>query len=191
MDTHAGCEVSGREAGLMELADKVLDLRPGPIASPRVGGWNVHSLRLPRLGLTRTPWGSANAYGWDANGHGNHAAGILGGHWPDLNHCGMAPKARLLSYKVLGDEGKGGDAKIIKCLDHIDEANRKSLGLRTSARLAPFNLDPSAVGTTRYATDFGGFDDTGFLRSIPPASRATPRCPASGQSPWTSALATL
>ena len=46
----------------MELADEVLDLGPGPIASPRAGGWNVHCLRLPQPGLTRTPWGSANAY---------------------------------------------------------------------------------------------------------------------------------
>ena len=46
----------------MELADEVLDLGPGPIASPRAGRWNVHCIRLPQPGLTRTPWGSANAY---------------------------------------------------------------------------------------------------------------------------------
>ena len=27
----------------MELADEVLDLGPGPAASPRIRGWNVHS----------------------------------------------------------------------------------------------------------------------------------------------------
>jgi hypothetical protein len=27
----------------MELADEVLDLGPGPVASPRIRGWNVHS----------------------------------------------------------------------------------------------------------------------------------------------------
>jgi hypothetical protein len=27
----------------MELADEVLDLGPGPVSSPRIRGWNVHS----------------------------------------------------------------------------------------------------------------------------------------------------
>jgi hypothetical protein len=43
VDTHAGCEVFGREAGLMELPDEVLDLGPGPVASPRITGWNAYS----------------------------------------------------------------------------------------------------------------------------------------------------
>ena len=46
----------------MELADEVPDPGPGQAASPRVSGWNVHSLRRPRPGPTRTPWGSEDAY---------------------------------------------------------------------------------------------------------------------------------
>ena len=39
---------------------------------------------------------------------------------------------RLVSYKVLNDDGDGSDAKIIKALDHIYELNRNALVARRS-----------------------------------------------------------
>ena len=64
----------------------------------------------------------------DADGHGTHVAGIIAGSserglevGPDgeTDLRGVAPRARLVVYKVLNDEGQGEDAWIIKALDHI------------------------------------------------------------------------
>jgi subtilisin family serine protease len=68
--------------------------------------------------------------GWDGNGHGTHVAGIIAGEHEKLGIQGIAPKARLWCYKVLDDHGEGGDAKIIKALDHIYTVNDNSPQLR-------------------------------------------------------------
>ena len=68
----------------------------------------------------------------DADGHGTHVAGIIAGAsepglevGPDGERDlrGVAPRARLVVYKVLNDEGQGEDAWIIKALDHIARQN--------------------------------------------------------------------
>lgn len=67
--------------------------------------------------------------GVDRNGHGTHVAGIVGGSMEAPRLSGIAPSVRLRSYKVLNDDGSGSDAKIIKALDHIYEANRNASDL--------------------------------------------------------------
>ncbi len=84
-------------------------LKPGAIAE-----WNPKS--HPKLGV-------------DRNGHGTHVAGIIAGGMRDFGISGIAPSVRLNSYKVLDDDGRGTDAKIIKALDHIFEMNRNSASL--------------------------------------------------------------
>lgn len=90
--------------------------------------------------------------GWDGNGHGTHVAGIVGGHMPSLRISGIAPRVRLWSYKVLDDDGGGGDAKIIKALDHIHEVNRSSPALRIhGVNLSlggPFDVETFGCGDT-------------------------------------------
>ncbi len=70
----------------------------------------------------------------DATGHGTHVAGIIAGGI-DMVHdakgnahpmFAMAPKCRLHIYKVLGDDGSGRDASIIRALDHIADLNEQS-----------------------------------------------------------------
>lgn len=70
--------------------------------------------------------------GDDPNGHGTHVAGVIAGGLqavggptgPDL--LAMAPKARLVTYKVLADNGSGYDAWILKAIDHIWHQNQNS-----------------------------------------------------------------
>lgn len=70
----------------------------------------------------------------DAVGHGTHVAGIIAGGVPMVHDAdgnahpmkGMAPKCKLHVYKVLGDDGTGRDAYIIRALDHIAELNERS-----------------------------------------------------------------
>lgn len=64
----------------------------------------------------------------DPDGHGSHVAGIIAGETPDGDDVprGIAPKTRLVVYKVLNDRGEGEDAWIIKALDHIAQQNENS-----------------------------------------------------------------
>lgn len=62
----------------------------------------------------------------DRDGHGTHVCGIIAGSAPpgaDRRQRGVAPRARLVVYKVLDDRGEGEDAWIIKALDHIARQN--------------------------------------------------------------------
>lgn len=65
----------------------------------------------------------------DPNGHGTHVGGIIAGGPDPAKYPGLAgissvaPDARLVSYKVLANDGSGNDAWIIKAIDHIWEQN--------------------------------------------------------------------
>jgi subtilisin family serine protease len=59
----------------------------------------------------------------DPHGHGTHVAGIIAGGMDKFELFSVAPKARIVSYKVLGDDGYGNDAWIIKAIDHIWQQN--------------------------------------------------------------------
>jgi subtilisin family serine protease len=68
----------------------------------------------------------------DINGHGTHVSGIIAGGIKgvggdqECNLLAVAPRARLVSYKVLGDDGGGNDAWIIKAIDHIWAENERA-----------------------------------------------------------------
>lgn len=71
----------------------------------------------------------------DTDGHGTHVAGIISGEAKKnkngtkiYNERGVAPRTRLVVYKVLDDKGQGEDAWIIKALDHIAEQNENVTG---------------------------------------------------------------
>jgi subtilisin family serine protease len=68
----------------------------------------------------------------DPNGHGSHVAGIIAGGTEAAGGgegeamLAVAPRARLVSYKVLGDDGYGNDAWIIKAIDHVWAQNESA-----------------------------------------------------------------
>lgn len=71
----------------------------------------------------------------DGNGHGTHVAATIAGTLTlprdDKDKSvttlqGMAPEAKLYGFKVLGDNGHGEDAFIIKALDTIAELNERA-----------------------------------------------------------------
>ena len=68
----------------------------------------------------------------DKDGHGTHVSGIIAGQsapgdangpGSERDLRGVAPKASLVVYKVLNDQGQGEDAWIIKAMDHIARTN--------------------------------------------------------------------
>ena len=67
----------------------------------------------------------------DPDGHGTHVAGIIAGEHDALNggFSGVAPKTKLVVYKVLDDDGFGEDAWIIKAIDDIYRRNDAGVGL--------------------------------------------------------------
>jgi subtilisin family serine protease len=69
----------------------------------------------------------------DRNGHGTHVAGIIAGACSVVDEArknrdfsGMAPKCSLIGMKVLGDNGNGNDAWIIKALDLVAGMNERA-----------------------------------------------------------------
>jgi hypothetical protein len=72
---------------------------------------------------------TATAAATDADGHGTHVSGIIAGDSRQPGGPrGVAPRAKLVVYKVLNDQGQGEDAWIIKALDHIAEQNENVTG---------------------------------------------------------------
>lgn len=84
----------------------------------------------------------------DPNGHRTHVAGIIAGGMTDLKISSVAPKTRLISYKVLGDDGGGNDAWIIKAIEHVWTQNE------TARRLVIQGVNLS-LGGPFDATSFG------------------------------------
>lgn len=69
----------------------------------------------------------------DGDGHGTHVCGIIAGESEDDEGqvlAGMAPKAKLVVYKVLDDDGNGEDAWIIKAIDDIHRRNAAGSGVK-------------------------------------------------------------
>lgn len=62
--------------------------------------------------------GEAN-WGHDGYGHGTHVAGIIGALDNDRGVIGVAPGARIWSFKVLGDDGSGSFASVLCGVDQV------------------------------------------------------------------------
>lgn len=118
------------------------------ISEPR-GGFVTYRNGAPVL-----PAGAADFI--DRSGHGTHVAGIIAGQYPHsleddneaLVFCGMAPKAKVHSFKVLDDRGQGEDAWILIALDKIARINEQSQVLRIHGINLSLggNFDPSVYG---------------------------------------------
>jgi serine protease AprX len=85
---------------------------------------------------------------YDDHGHGSHVAGIILGNGFDSDgkQVGMAPRASLVSLKVLDQDGRGSISTVIAALDWV-AANAKAQNIRV------VNVSAGAAVTESYWTD--------------------------------------
>jgi serine protease AprX len=98
---------------------------------------------------------------YDDNGHGSHVAGIIGGNGYDSlgEKTGIAPKATLVSLKVLDADGQGTISNIIAALGWVVK-NAKTYNIRVvnmsvGARIAESYLTDPLTLATKVLTDQG------------------------------------
>ncbi|SDI03096.1 subtilisin [Alteribacillus persepolensis] len=81
----------------------------------------------------------------DDNGHGTHAAGIIGANQPQSGLMGVAPRADLYAVKVLDDSGNGSITQILDGLEWAMEQDvdviNMSFGTLTDSRPLEAMLD--------------------------------------------------
>jgi hypothetical protein len=68
----------------------------------------------------------------DPDGHGTHVCGIIAGQGSQngFEYAGLAPRAELIVYKVLDENGEGEDAWIIKAVDDIFRRNQAAAAIK-------------------------------------------------------------
>jgi subtilisin len=65
--------------------------------------------------------GDTPDYGMDGNGHGSHVAGTIAARANGIGVVGMAPSARIHSYKALNAEGSGSFASVLCAIEAAAE----------------------------------------------------------------------
>ena len=108
---------------------------------------------------------------FDDNGHGTHVAGIIAAQMNGQGVVGVAPGARLYSYKVLGADGSGDYSGMIAALeraslvDHVQVINMSLGGSTPSQALADEVAAVYARGTIMVAAS-GNVDPTNFYQLL-------------------------
>jgi subtilisin family serine protease len=133
------CSMQGGATwGLTRVSNKELDLSL-PFTYPSTGGASVLSF-IVDTGINighvefegRATFGFKADKSWsdtDANGHGTHVAGTVGG-----KTYGIAKRTNLIAVKVLGDNGSGTNAGVIAGIDYVTKYDKK--GKRASANMS-------------------------------------------------------
>jgi hypothetical protein len=86
---------------------------------------------------------------YDGFGHGSHIAGIIWNKLKDQDtgvYLGIAPDAKILSVRVLGEDGSGTYADVIEGIQYV-VANKYTYNIRV------MNMSLSAYATTPYFED--------------------------------------
>ncbi len=89
----------------------------------------------------------------DVHGHGTHCCGVIAAAENDTGVVGVAPKAKLLVGKVLGDNGSGGGRGIAAGIRWAADSGADLI----SMSLGSGSPDPAIHAAVKYATAKGVF----------------------------------
>ena len=148
--TGAGIGVAIIDSGVASWHD---DLTRGGVTKTFPYGDQRVAKFVDFVGTKTTPY--------DDNGHGTHVAGIIAGNGYDSNgeKAGIAPKASIISLKVLDANGQGTIGNIIAALNWV-VANRVTYNIRVvnmsvgASIKESYLTDPLTLATKR-VTDLG------------------------------------
>ena len=148
--TGAGIGVAIIDSGVASWHD---DLTRGGVTKTFPYGDQRVAKFVDFVGTRTTPY--------DDNGHGTHVAGIIAGNGYDSNgeKAGIAPKASIISLKVLDANGQGTIGNIIAALNWV-VANRQTYNIRVvnmsvgASIKESYLTDPLTLATKR-VTDLG------------------------------------
>jgi serine protease AprX len=148
--TGAGIGVAIIDSGVASWHD---DLTRGGVTKTFPYGDQRVAKFVDFVGTRTTPY--------DDNGHGTHVAGIIAGNGYDSNgeKAGIAPKASIISLKVLDDNGQGTIGNIIAALNWV-VANRVTYNIRVvnmsvGASIKESYLTDPLTLATKKVTDLG------------------------------------
>jgi len=148
--TGAGIGVAILDSGIASWHD---DLTRGGVTKTFPYGDQRVAKFVDFVGTKTTPY--------DDNGHGTHVAGIIAGNGYDSNgdKAGIAPKASIISLKVLDRNGAGTIGSIISALNWIavnyQTYNIRVVNMSVGASIRESYLtDPLTLATKR-VTDLG------------------------------------
>ena len=148
--TGAGIGVAILDSGVASWHD---DLTRGGVTKTFPYGDQRVAKFVDFVGTKTTPY--------DDNGHGTHVAGIIAGNGYDSNgdKAGIAPKASIISLKVLDRNGAGTIGSIISALNWIvvnyQTYNIRVVNMSVGASIRESYLtDPLTLATKR-VTDLG------------------------------------
>ena len=145
------------------------------VAEPRLVTWNINRVGYGN-GVGKTAWIidtgidfdhpdlnvnttksksfiNGNTSADDANGHGTHVAGIIGGKNNTIGVLGVASGASLVSLRVLNEEGVGTLSSIIQALGYVN-TNAKA-GDVVNMSLGEIDNSPTLIQQVRSTASRG------------------------------------
>ena len=98
--------------------------------------------------FTKSPSGPS-----DTSGHGTHIAGIIAASRNNDGMVGVAPKAKIVSAKVLGDDGTGTNMSVANGIRWLVDQKVHIINMS----LGSPSPDPNIRAAVKYALDHGVF----------------------------------
>lgn len=99
----------------------------------------------------------------DSNGHGTHVAGLIAAEANnELGVVGVAPDVKIMAIKVLGEDGTGTEADVVRGINYI--LSKKAEGV--DVRLVNMSLGGEAGDIAGDSTPYQSLSDAGILSFI-------------------------
>jgi subtilisin family serine protease len=142
----------------------------------------------------------------DRQGYTTHLAAIIAGYieksdvgsdWDEeeSSMAGVAPKCKLLSLKVLDDEGRGDERDVLRALDMVLALNARAGAIVVHGAIVPFSMAHDATnyacGRTPVCTAVDRLVDAGVVVIAPSGNRGYLKVESFGELTGVAGVATI